>query len=486
MAVTPPVLTPPTAGPRNLREMFYYVWTNLRGVVTQTNEHIISIDNPHDTYHSQTLGQTPNDHHNQVHLLYGSDHSDVDTTDGLLNRDLLAWNGVAFMPDKRMNWITGGYVGGVDYLKHDVIVDSGYLAIVKVPSTQERPAPQPVGNSFWTLDDTDVGWSDETFLGNNVTAGNDFINNTVPFELQAVRIYIPFAQADVYYRAAFGHATTDDLEDFVIDYSEWYDSVSTGTGWVEIEADGTIFPAGSHITVAIESENRAAAQVDDVFYDYTSSNGDVVIGAGDMHRRNNRDYVDISKTPQSGTLVVDPIAGTTIDSALSAWNVIAVADNGTYWRCTISGTGDPLPGNVEFTFTTPTAQVSQYYLENPGYWTANPLPNADASGVLIKDGVETTSDAAYGADIKIQQITISDDWDLLASPGGGTAGGGGDFTPNIYTGIGNASGYVPDTATSVDQVLYASGDWGTVYHNIEGGSANTVYLVEQIIDGGGA
>lgn len=45
--------------------------------------------------HSDTTGQTANDHHNQVHDLFGSDHADVDTTTLPTDGQVLVWDAVA-------------------------------------------------------------------------------------------------------------------------------------------------------------------------------------------------------------------------------------------------------------------------------------------------------------------------------------------------------------------------------------------------------
>ena len=61
-------------------------------------QHEADTNNPHATTHALLPDVGPNDHHNQIHLLYGPDHSDVDTADALEDGDALVWDGSAFKP----------------------------------------------------------------------------------------------------------------------------------------------------------------------------------------------------------------------------------------------------------------------------------------------------------------------------------------------------------------------------------------------------
>jgi len=71
------------------------------------------------TQHDNLTGITPDNHHNQVHLLYGTDHSDVDSTGTPADGDLLAFNSGSglweliqstFTPDTFTGAGTTGYV----------------------------------------------------------------------------------------------------------------------------------------------------------------------------------------------------------------------------------------------------------------------------------------------------------------------------------------------------------------------------------------
>ena len=49
----------------------------------------------------------PNAHHNQAHLLYGPDHTDVDISAPVADMEVLAYDGVDFRPDRRIKFHFG-------------------------------------------------------------------------------------------------------------------------------------------------------------------------------------------------------------------------------------------------------------------------------------------------------------------------------------------------------------------------------------------
>lgn len=313
----------------------------------------------------------------------------------------------------RLEWQNKWAVG--TYLKGDIVRDDSWTMVAN-KNTTDRAAPQPIGNGSWTVDITAPGWSVQSPLGTNVVSGNSIValNN---YLISGVRIYIPVVSSDLYYRAVVAVYNDPDNPDLV--YSEWdnYPSI----GWVEKTGSGQIVSAGTRIDVAVEVEERSPGITDVVEYNYTSSNGDVVPGSGEAHRRLNRTYVWINKTPATGTITTPPLPGTVITTSLSQWNVNAVVDQTTYWDCEITGTGNPADGLVEFTISTPSADTPQYYYENVDYWLTYPPTVSTVAGFTNIDGTVVLNDSAYGADLYYRPMDVSEDWDIMALAGGGSS-----------------------------------------------------------------
>ncbi len=67
---------PQPAGPKSIRELFHYLWKELSSIGRLIGDDTGS-PGSHTHPHNTLLNITPNDHHNQVHDFFGSDHSNI-------------------------------------------------------------------------------------------------------------------------------------------------------------------------------------------------------------------------------------------------------------------------------------------------------------------------------------------------------------------------------------------------------------------------
>ncbi|RLA07791.1 MAG: hypothetical protein DRQ54_04990, partial [Gammaproteobacteria bacterium] len=95
------------------------------------------------TDHDNMNGITPDNHHNQVHLLFGSDHSDVNIVSPMAETQGLHWLGSEFVPDYRTKLLP--YVGGQTYYPQETVWQDGWLSSANVETT-DYPAPVGVGS----------------------------------------------------------------------------------------------------------------------------------------------------------------------------------------------------------------------------------------------------------------------------------------------------------------------------------------------------
>ena len=474
-------LLPPPAGPKTVRELFHYLWKHLTGVVTVTNTHIIDNTNPHNVTHAQLPDVSPNQHHNQAHLLLGADHTDVLAGTAAL-RDGLFWNGTKFSLDKRMNYIYGGFVNGTTYQPDDVLQDNGWLSIAKVVTTQ-RPEPIPLGPTQWLVDELAPGWTISNIVANNVATGHDMVP-TVDFIVTDLRIYIPIADPNVWYRAIYKVFTDVNFPTVVL--TEWAQALAVG--WRDYPIDPKISKANVKIQVVMQSENRAGLSTSTVGYNYSSDNTDIAIPSGVAHRRMNRTYVDFSKTPAIGIMNIPPVSGSQITAAGGVdWNVGSVVDNGTWWRLEITGPGNPADGLVTFTFNTPSATANQYFYNNPNYWNTHSTPNGTVQGIYAPDGFATYNQNGYGVNLKGTPVILATDWEVLTDPLTGSGGGtvtGGSFTPTVFLGPGT-TGYVKDSLSISGRFLGDDGNFNYQNHRVDGGnSASYTWIGDGVVNGG--
>lgn len=309
----------------------------------------------------------------------------------------------------------GDYFPGLCVPKNTMVLD-GQWTMISNKDTCEPAAPQPVGVPTYTLDENDPGWGAQTPAATFLASGNLY-TISVDGYLNKIRFYVGVQDPDVSYYVYL--RVTDALGNS----SSWNsDSYQPPVGWFEFGDIPVLFLAGSTVDLILITENVGTTITQQATWDYTSDNNDVVPGAGEAHRRNNRTWVRFNKDSQAGTeaWLSTVVPGTSINTPDSQWLVGTVTDGGTYYEFEITGPGNPTDGLTEFTFIIPQDIPVQFYYENPGYWTANTFPNATVQGYLNIDGVETLDDTAYGIDGEFQYAFISEDWDLVSAPGEGS------------------------------------------------------------------
>ena len=106
--------SPKPAGPRNLREFFHYLWHNLSEIGDNLGDEGGTLppdpapDPGHQHWHDNLINVLPDQHHNQVHALWGPDHSDVDYSDAIKSLEVIRYDGAQFIPDRRTKVHGGG------------------------------------------------------------------------------------------------------------------------------------------------------------------------------------------------------------------------------------------------------------------------------------------------------------------------------------------------------------------------------------------
>lgn len=411
------------------------------------------------TDHNNLNGIGPDDHHNQVHLLYGPDHSDVDTATPLEQQHVLAWDGVdSFDPDFR----TKGkqYNVGVTYHPQDMVYQDGYLSIANKMTT-DYPAPTNVGNSFFGYDGlapTSAELAKQVIFGQRYTTPPDLFYKITQYRVYTItgNTYRVFSVAD-----PESSPIVNELIVFTAD----------NTGWQTLNIpEALLLPNSKFDLVATVSEPDPTPTTFVGNWDYDTPNNTGTPGSGviihanqasDQFRINKTDSDAVDRSADLATLEVGDVIDWGNDG--TRWAIQSIQDNGTWYNFGVAPSVQESPDGVhEFTFETVTATPITR-MEDPNYWGLNPpTGGGDVEGLYIADGdweniVPDTN--AYGTDILIQQVEQSEDWDIFGAPGGAGGGGeGGGFTPTIFLGAGT-TGYVPDPVVENNWFLRDDGTW---------------------------
>ena len=296
------------------------------------------------------------------------------------------------------------------YLKNDVVRDGDWTMVAN-KDTSDRPSPTLINPTQYTF----AGNVEETTVTNagSVAFGTRFFNATQDYAISGYRIY---AVAGNSYRV---FTRLDPSGTPIINEGINFDA--TQTGWVEFNIVPVIVPLNTEFDlIANVSQTDNSDTVTTIPYNYDQSGGSNNLPvAGEIAQGNNdSEYLRIHHTDNSGTPVdrqvflESLVAGDRISTPGMEWVIEATQNNADHVRFTVSPSLTTNDGayNVDFTQPTPTSLT---IMEVLGYWPSSNFPNNE--GLRSVDGEpEIISTAAYGADILVQEVEVSEDWDLLA------------------------------------------------------------------------
>jgi hypothetical protein len=305
-----------------------------------------------------------------------------------------------------MRWIYDGYTLGNTYLKNDTLREAGWTMIANKQTT-DYPSPRPIGPSFPVYDGTLVP---STVSAKVVTYGTRYTWTTNGYIL-SYRVDITAGNRYEIYlvKDPLGIDERVPLAEFT----------ALTTGWKEYSIEPIIVLAGTVFDlVVVTVEPDPAPTSVTLSYDYQTPQNPTAPVAGQIsHSRGQPDLMQVSNTDQNGdqTATIEGLsAGDTINCAGLTYTVLANIPAVGYANLTVSPAATGLPiGIQDVTFNTTVPTDIPYGIETD-YWLSSPY---NGQGLYAVDAPYTDNppnDNAYGADITIQDIDISEDWDVVA------------------------------------------------------------------------
>ena len=413
------------------------------------------------TDHDNLNGITPDNHHFQIHKLYGEDaslvntHEDIDDTNPIALYDLLAWNGTKFDPQRRTRAV-GDFVNGTTYYDGDELYNGSDLSECVVDGTTSYPYVAPTGTPEYIY--TGVGMVNDPTLASQIIFGNRYESTTQAFYISGYRVNVVAGNE---YRITL---IVDPLGTPI--FSELAAFEASTSGWLELALEPVAIPPGTVFDlIATVNEPNPTPVIITALYDYQTPQNAVPPIAGQIiHGRSQQDEMLISYTDNNATDRTALIQGLSIGDEISDgvldWAVQANSDQGTYATIIVAPSAVSVAGTKNFDFQT-VAPTPISVPNDPLYWPTSPYPTIQ--GLL---GVDITylnivpDTNAYGTDILIQPAYIPDptEWRLKVIAGQGGSGGG-EFVPTVFAGAGT-TGYVPDPVSESGRSLLDDGSWG--------------------------
>ncbi len=307
---------------------------------------------------------------------------------------------------KRMYW-RGKWVEG-DYLLNDVVTD-GRFTMIANKGTNDRAAPQPIGQPVFLYDGT---LSDVSDTVKQIIFGTRYIfPYTLLFNKWRIYTKIGFTY-DVFTVIDPGGANIVD---------QVYNFTATTDGWQEVSSSTVVVPSGSTVDIiAVTSETASTPTTWEGDWDYSTPNNVILPTAGEItHSNKDLDHLNIHKTDDNGgdrgTELEALTIGDVIVTGNMRWTIQQIDDNGNYMTFQVSPATQISDGVKTFTFETVTATPIETGVEID----AN-LGETQMRGLFIADGSYesiTADDNQYGIDIMLQEIVASEDWEVVSIVG---------------------------------------------------------------------
>lgn len=391
-------------------------------------------------------------------------------------------------------WVDG------TYQSNDVIRENEWTMVAN-KTTTDYPAPLPVGDPFYAYQGNNgIEYpinAKQIIFGNRYTSINT--NKFLSF-----RIYTNIGyNYDVY--------IVEDPQGSKIIYPV-INFTAENEGWAELNVNPLfILPGTEFDIVAIKDEKEPIVTTWQGNWNYTTPNNASTPNSGQISHANKlTNELRIHKTDNDGidqsANLLSMSIGDKIKSPDIEWNIQNIIDRGVYISFEIlPETQSSLDGVKIFTFETVTPAELKY-ISDDDYWLSSSI---QGKGIFIADGnyndiVE--DDNAYGIDIKVQQLELSPDWEILAYSGIGSSNSGGEsnitdlkFREPIFTGVHNGgelskgtgnldihinagSGFIIDSTSDPSNISHIDVSWDNIDFTITALSTTSYELHNIYID----
>lgn len=407
------------------------------------------------------------EHHNQTHLLFGPDHTDVSTTTPMEDAQGLYWLTDKFIRGWRSNYVAT-YAEGPTFAPQAWVSNSKWISIAN-KFTADFAFPVEVGELVPIYPD------DPPFLVASQAAqvrSGYLVTFLQSGEIRTLEAWIPEVTDDTHYTFVIVQDPNGPAPQ-ITRTSLLNDNLTAGE-WYLLAAGATLVIAGVQYLIYLESDNYGTTNQVTGGWSFGGQKNTAPPATSNWNHNNAQTILRIDKTDLDTTdrasELLGIISGSTIQfvetatpTSATIYTVVAPpVDAGTYieYSVALSSQTGVIPDGAVTTMTAevPVAQPSKFVYETDKFLVDPAF--ATIESFLQYDDVDqpVSPDLGYGINFDFQQLFQSPDWDLVQIGGGGAGGGGGDFTPETFLGAGT-TGYVPDPVAESGRYLSDAGTW---------------------------
>lgn len=327
----------------------------------------------------------------------------------------------AFGSSGAMTW-RGEWADGL-YRRNDVTLDNGWLAIAN-RETVTRPSPQPIGEVRNVIDMPGA----PTFPSIvNVNSGSLAIGTRYTFVqdiyVRKFRYYIPASMVgfEVSYFLVLDPTTDPRFQQLIPKFTIGADSVDA---WQELPLGLTFVESGREADLIGSFIPISGSTQFQYEWDYKRKNGDPPPKEAWHQSGQNTDQIrfhqeDTSETDRSTDL--DNIGpGSTIEMRVNGtvWDVLDASKSGSVYTFIVQPAYRAGEDTSAFRFSYYAVQSMDYVREIDHYTTMPAVSGfVSLTGYNPDSNPVTLDQNAYGLDVQVQDVLLSDDWDFMAYTG---------------------------------------------------------------------
>ena len=378
----------------------------------------------------------PNAHHDQQHLLYGPDQSDVNhlpslTPTHVLGRDDTNAN---FEAQYRNRFITP-YAEGPTYYPQQWVTNQAYIAICNTVTT-DYAFPVEVGE-LTSLYPENPPWTEQS-ANAQVRAGVE-VKFLVTGEARILQVWIPEVTADTHYTLVLINDPNNNPNAVPLRIPLLNGDL-TADEWHTVSIGNQLYLAGSEVLIFLESQNFGSTTTVTGGWNFNGQSNNAAPATNGWNHNNSKTLLRIDKTDLDSTDRTSELLGMVPGTSIQFVETASPANSHTYTTtgvATDQGTfigfpvvvtqlqGDLNSGVVTtMTGDVPVAQATKYVEEADKFLAAN--PDAEFKSFLQFDDVDQAAPdtTGYGINMNWIQLDQSPNWNLIILGSGGGGGGG--------------------------------------------------------------
>ena len=314
------------------------------------------------------------------------------------------------------------------YEEFDTVRDDAWTMIANI-QTDERPAPQPVGDAEWVRDQFSPPAFLESSSNESVLYAGQRYTFVPAFLATNLRVWFPASAVglNVEVWAVFNPLGVYRILNLFPGFQIDIDHVDK---WVQLPF-GQIYVENNTVVDILMVFRSPTAEVNFTYeWSYNKSNGDPIPGT--IYHQGGSAVDEIRVHEQDSSLVdrttfldnVGPGSTIYMDASGYTWEVLSASKAGDVYTFIVDPGARANNALSDFTFTYFGASPINY-VYNTNLYASDARIQGFFANEYDPTDVGAINENGYGIDIQLQTVIVSDDWDVVAQPSGGTAVGGG-------------------------------------------------------------